>query len=595
MKFLLKWLYPYWKAHSGRMIFIIAVGMVSAVLETVNPILIKNIINGFTNNLNEAYILKNVFLILGTGLAMYITNMTAQRMRAYMNFIIEWEIRTKTYEHILKLDQNFFYKYTTGDLITRLVDDISQKISWFSCSGVFRFVQTVFTLIALVSVMLYMNPLLTLCVLLPIPLIVVFSIKGNRLLVFYYNNLQKSITAIYDFLEACLTGIKLIKANSKEESQKEYFNERTDAQRDAEIRAQRMDILYHYTFHGSGFIAVTIVYIVGGLMIIHGKSSLGELVAFQFYAGMITRPLFDISNFIVRGQRAAVSAKRVETLMENKPELTFTGKNGKIDGKISEIEFRNVSVLAPDKRTYLLKDINFKVKSGQRAAIVGKIGSGKSTLISLVLRLCEHSCGEILVNGTDIRDLDVKDYRARIGYTSQEAAIFTGSVRKNITLDRTDVTKEQINDAVCTAQLKKDLGKFKKGLDADAGTRGVSISGGQKQRISIARAVLRKPDILLLDDTTSAMDANTETDFWNGLRKSIPDVICLTATHRVHTIETSDLIIVLDNGKMAEKGTHTELLGKSSLYRDIYEQKKLEEELKIGKKNLSEAEQPAPL
>lgn len=594
MRFALEWLYPYWRAHAGRMLLILVAGLAAALLQTVTPYLIERIVNGLESHLTQDYIIKNVLLILAAGIAIYGTNMIAQRNRAYMNFRNEWEIREKVFRHIIYLDSSFYHTFTTGDLVTRLADDVSRKISWFSCSGVFRFVQAALTLAALFTVMFYMNWRLTLWVLVPVPLIVFCSIKGGRILGERFTRLQKSISDIYDFLETCFTGIKVIKANSREESQRRIFSDRIDAQCAAEISAGSMDVIFHHFFHSAGYISVALVYLAGGMMVIDGAATLGQLVAFQFYAVMIVPPLMDISMFIVAGRRASVSIRRVDALlncdsklMRNVPELTEK-KNTVAEYKsaifpIKEIEFVKVSLRSPDRQKWLLKDISFKAMAGQRVAVVGKIGCGKSLLLSLVLRLGEYDSGMILVNGLDIRSIPLEYYRSRLGYTSQETQIFTGTLRYNIELERENFSMAQIMSAVETAQLKQDIYKFPKGLDTFVGTRGVSVSGGQKQRISIARALLAGPDVLVLDDATSAMDARTENNFWKSYRKAYPSAVCITATHRVSTIETSDLILVMDNGKISAQGTHSELMKNSDLYRDIYEQKKLEQSYKERK------------
>ncbi|PIU19676.1 MAG: hypothetical protein COT18_06260, partial [Elusimicrobia bacterium CG08_land_8_20_14_0_20_59_10] len=413
MIFTLKWLYPYWRAHAVRMTFIVVFGMASAVLHTINPLLIKNIINGLGANLNPEYIRHNVLMILAVGFGIYVTNMVAQRNRAYMNMRLEWEFRRKVFDHIIRLDRNFYHKYTTGDLVTRLVDDISNKISWFSCSGVFRFIQAMFTLIAVVAVMLHLNGLLAFWVLLPLPVILVFSIRTGRLLTARYTELQESITALYDFLETCFTGIRVIKANAKETSQQTFFKTRTEGQRKAEISTARLNILFTYFWNEAGFISVALLYIAGGLMVMNGTATLGELIAFQFYANMVVQPLMDISQFVVAGNRAGVSIKRIDELLSTRSALKFAAGGASRPESIRELEFKKAALKNPKGDDFLLKDISFRALRGQRVALVGKIGCGKSTLLALALRLSEHDAGDIAVNGADIRTLDLKRFREK--------------------------------------------------------------------------------------------------------------------------------------------------------------------------------------
>jgi ABC-type multidrug transport system fused ATPase/permease subunit len=580
MIFTLKWLLPYWRRHAVRMTVIVVFGMLSAALQAYNPLLIKNIVNGLTATPDTDYLAHNVLLILGVGFGLFVTNLIAQRNRAWMNVRMEWEIRRDAFDHVITMDRNFFHKFTTGDLVARLSDDISEKISWFSCSGVFRFIQAAFTLTAAVAMMVHLNPAFALCVLAPLPLVLFFSIKTGRLLSGRYKELQESITNLFDFLETCFTGVRVIKANAKEPSQLEFFKTRTAAQSEAEIATARLQVVFSYFWHEAGFVSIALLYTVGGLLVINGSATLGELVAFQFYAGMVIHPLMDISQFVVAGNRAGVSIKRVNELLTSRSSLKSGLGDKTTPDHITALEFRKAGLKNPKGDSLLVRDISFKAVRGQRVAVVGRIGCGKSTLLSLALRLAEHDEGEVLVNGTDVREWNLRVFRERVGYTAQEASIFSGTLRENILMDRTfGIEPGMLEKALETAQLARELHKFPKGLDTVVGTRGFALSGGQKQRVAIARALLTGPDVLLLDDATSAMDAQTEDHFWKAFRKEHPDALCLAVTHRAKTIETSDLILVLEEGRLAEKGSHAELMALGGIYKQIYERQKLVEEI----------------
>ncbi|PIS46890.1 MAG: hypothetical protein COT17_06260 [Elusimicrobia bacterium CG08_land_8_20_14_0_20_51_18] len=577
MIFTLKWLSPYWRDHKYRMITIVVLGLVSASLNAINPLFIKNIINGLEKSLGVPYIKTNVLYIVVLGLLSYVVNLFAQRNRAYMNARIEFEIRQKLFSHILTLDHSLYYNHTIGDLLTRLIDDISEKISWFACSGVFRFIQSFFTITAVISAMLYVSPLLTLWALVPVPLILFFSIKTGKKLEVEYENLQKSISEIYDFLETAFSGIRVIKANSKEKSQEDYFKSRTERQRALEVRTARLQIVFSYFFHYSVFFSIFLVYMAGGMMVINGDINIGDLIAFQMFSDMIIHPLMDISQFFISGNRAGASIKRINEILLIRPKLVLD-KNPEPAPKITGISFKGVSLHVDKLSKCILENITFSAGLTGRTAVVGKIGSGKSTLLKLIIRLIEYSQGEILINGAPLRKIDPFGLREKISYVSQEASIFSQSILDNITLNREGVSDAQMRKVLAVSQLETDLARFPKGLNTEVGNRGFSISGGQKQRICIARALLKDPDFILIDDATNAMDAQTEENFWNDFNSHYPATGAIIVTHRTKTIEKSANILVLDNGKIVEAGPHSALIQGNTLYKKIYERAKLEEE-----------------
>ncbi|NLI09722.1 MAG: ABC transporter ATP-binding protein, partial [Elusimicrobia bacterium] len=493
MKFTIKWLLPYWKMSWKRMTAIVLLGLSSAVLQAAAPVMVKNIVNGLGENLNWEYIRLNVFYMLGLGAASYFTGILAQRNRAYMNLKIEYQIRQNLFSHILKLDHSLYYKHTVGDILTRLIDDISEKISWFACSGVFRFIQACLTILAVVGAMFYLNVPLSLWCLAPMPVIVFFTIKLGKKLNKRYAELQESISAIYDFLETSFSAIRLVKANSKEKSQISYFSQKAEFQKEKEIRTARLQIIFSYFFHYSGFFSVFLVYTAGGLMVINSEINLGELVAFQFFSSMIIFPLMDVSQFFIAGNRAEASIKRVNEIFNIKPKIISDEKKP-LKETAEKIVFSKISFKPPYCEKYILEKISFCAQKGKRLAVAGKIGSGKSTVLKIIMRLMEYDEGEYLINSTSVREMDTRSIREKIAYVPQEPSVFSASVLDNITLFSKSVDEKSLKTALKVSQLEYDISKFPQGLNTQVGNRGFSVSGGQKQRICLARALIKNPD-----------------------------------------------------------------------------------------------------
>lgn len=563
-KKLLKWLSEYWIRHKYRMIFIVLLGIISAYLQAAIPFYIRRIINGFETNQTKQYILFNAFLILALGFIHFIVNLLAQRNRAYMNYRIEYEIRKKTFTHILKLDEFFFYKFSVGDVITRLIDDISEKIAWFSCSGVFRFIQAAFTLIAIISVMFYINPLLTVIALSPMPFMVIFIIKMGHILTKRYDELQKSISQVYDFLETSFSGIKPIKANLKEKKFNFKFSSIALNQMEMAINSEKLQILLHYIFFFSATFGIFLVYLFGGFFTVKGNMNIGDLVAFQVYVFMIIWPFSDVSQFFITSKRAAASAKRVDEILKFVPSI----KVEKPFYQIHDIEFirlEDVSLYINERK--ILDNISIQVKKSQRIAIVGKVGSSKSTLLKLIARLIPFNNGIFYVNGIEISNIPLDIYYSKIGYVPQEHQLISDTILNNITMFG-DYSSKDIDEIIKMVDLGKDIETMPNGLKTHVGSCGSMLSGGQRQRIALARALLKKPKVLILDDATNQVDVRTERKIWQEINKM--NAIVIFTTHRTSLLEMADNIYVIEKGRIVEVGDHSYLINSGKIYKKIY-------------------------
>ncbi|MEA1981664.1 MAG: ABC transporter ATP-binding protein, partial [candidate division Zixibacteria bacterium] len=392
-----------------------------------------------------------------------------------------------------------------------------------------------------------------------------------------YDHLQSRISRFNDIIESCLSGIRVVMAYVREDSQKEKFKQAAEDRRQAEIDAVKIttivDSLYMYIWQ----FGLIIVLVAGGYMVINSNLSYGNMAVFIYYVVWLVFPMFDIGQFLVKSRQSFVSINRLNEL-EDMPEMVKDTGTTLTDGSFSgNLKFDNISFSFPASDRKIIDDVSFEIKSGQTVALVGKVGSGKSWLTNLLPRLVDPTGGIIELDGIELKKFRLEDLRKNIGYVPQEPVLFSDTVKNNIVFGREEISEAVIEWAVELAQLKDDIENFPDGLETKIGTRGMSISGGQKQRLALARALVGKPNLLILDDCTSALDSSTETILWDRLHEVLPDMTAILITHRPDTLERADNIFVLENGKIIESGKHHVLMAKKNLYAKIYKRYQLEE------------------
>ncbi|HVP58793.1 MAG TPA: ABC transporter ATP-binding protein [bacterium] len=599
------WLWRYYRHHKRPLTVLLTVSFLSSALAVVQPILLKNIfdllqsgttkptrlvaVSSWIDAATHGSITNYVILLILFGLAAYVVKTTLIAHRAYMNIRLEWEFRQDSFNRITDKGPDFFNRFKTGDIVTRLTDDASEeKTGWFACSGIFRLYESL-TLIAFSLVMmLSINPALTAWTTVPLPILVLIFTKSSSLLHRRYDFLQKRISIVNDTMEACFSGIRVIKAYIREGDQRQRFAEAAEARQRAEISAVRvqaiMESLWGYVWQ----VGIVVVLLAGGFYVIRGRLTIGEFVAFDSYVLMLIYPMFDIGNFLVRGMRAAASIDRLlelekhppMVLPEEAPAVTAVKAASRVPPHLDgRVEFEHVSFGFPGYDNEILHDVSFEAEPGARVALVGRVGSGKSWAARMIPRLVDPTKGCIRVDGVDLKTYDLHAVRQQIGYVPQEPVLFTDTIENNIRFGRETIDAATVDWAVEVSQLNQDLAAFPQGLATRIGVRGMSISGGQKQRLALARALAGKPKILILDDCTSALDARTETALWDRLDEVMPDLTCFIITHRPATLELADQVIVLDNGKIVERGTHAGLLEAQGLYYKLYSRIRLEEDV----------------
>jgi ATP-binding cassette subfamily B multidrug efflux pump len=514
---------------------------------------------------------------VGLGLCSAVLYAFVQSHRAWMNLKLEWLFRQDAFDNITHKGPDFFNHYRTGDLVTRMTDDVSEKLSWFSCSGIFRLYEALLMVTFTVSMMITLDPMLTLWAVGPLPVLVVVFFKTSALLDRRYEHLQSRISRFNDRMEACFSGIRVIKAYVREQAQKSKFEEAAVDRRNAEISSIKastvIDSLYMYIWQ----LSILVILVAGGYMVMHADLSRGKLGSFIFYTVWLVFPMFDIGQFLVKSRQSAVSINRLVELEKVKPMVAEGGDctgNGDITGAL---RFDNVSFAFPGSDRTILNGVSIDIGAGSTVALVGRVGSGKSWLVNLIPRLVDPSGGTVHLDGHDLRQFSLEDLRHNVGYVPQEPVLFSDTVRNNILLGREEVSETLLEWAIEVAQLKEELASFPAGLDTFIGTRGMSISGGQKQRLGLARALVGKPRILILDDCTSALDSSTESALWDRLHQVLPDMTSILITHRPDTLQRADMIYVLDKGAVAEAGTHEILINNGGHYARMYKRFQLEE------------------
>jgi ATP-binding cassette subfamily B multidrug efflux pump len=594
MKYL-RWFWRYYRNHKRALATLLTLSFASSAFLVIRPILLKNIfdilesgetkptklvfLSEFIEYLGQGQVGNYVVMLIVFGLAGFVVRSVLVGHRAYMNITLEWEFRQRAFSDITDKGPDFFNKFNTGDLVTRLTDDVSEgKLAWFACSGIFRCYESLTLIMFSLVMMVSIHPMLTLWTAGPLPVLVLIYMRSSSLLDRRFDFLQKQISAVSDAMEACFSGIRVIKAYVREEDQKRRFADAAEKRRRAEVAAVKTHTIIESLWMYVWQLGIVIVLLAGGYYVINGTLSIGEFIAFDSFVMFLIYPMFDVGNFLVKGRRAAVSVRRLLELEEHGPMVDpVEARRGRADVCRGEVEFEGVTFAFPGQERAILRDVSFAVEPGERVSLVGRVGSGKSWAVRLIPRLVDPVEGRIKIDGVDLREYDVRSVRSAVGYVPQEPILFSDTVENNIRFGREGVDDETIAWAVDVSQLRDEIDSFPEGLKTEIGVRGMSISGGQKQRLALARALAGRPRILILDDCTSALDARTESALWDRLHEVMPDLTCFIITHRPATLELADDIIVLDGGRIVERGKHADLMGRGGVYTKVYRRIALEE------------------
>lgn len=572
----LRWFFKQeWKAYTLGVSFLILV----AILQVVSPRIVGNIIDQINlGTLTSKMLIIQVLLILSVGILQYVFRYI-WRIRIWgTSAKLEKTLRTRLFHHFTKMDASFFQKYRTGDLMAHATNDLT-SIRLVAGAGILTLADSISSGgITLITMFLVVDWRLTLIAMIPIPALTIVSrILGKRMHR-QFRKAQAAFSGLNDKTQESITGAKVIKTFGEEEEDITDFERQT---RDV-VKKNKEVYLVNSLFRPAIIFIIGLSYalsiIFGGVFIQNGDMTIGNLVTFFSYIGLMRWPMMAVGRLMNTLERGSASYNRIDELLKEKSSIVE--KEGAIAAPLTgDLTVDLEAFKYPGVAQNTLHDIHFTVKQGETLGIVGRTGSGKSTLFELLLRTYDHYDGSIKYNGIDIRDYKLDQLLEGIGYVPQENFLFSTNVRENIRFANPAYTQEQIEDAARTTAIHDDILSFPNGYDTLVGERGVSLSGGQKQRISIARAVITNPELLIFDDSLSAVDAKTEEEILSNMNQKRHNRTTIISAHRISSVMNANEIIVLDEGTIIERGTHEQLMANNGWYSQMYEKQQLESKL----------------
>lgn len=522
-------------------------------------------------------LISDILLIIATTvIAGFLTFLMRQTL-IVMSRHIEFDLKNEVFRQYENLSQNFYKQNRTGDLMNRISEDVS-KVRMYVGPAVMYTINTIIRFAIVIVYMFNVSPLLTLYTLLPLPILsyAIFKISSEinkRSTVF-----QQYLSKVSSFTQEIFSGIRVIKAYSLEGQHQNNMVELADESKSKSLSLARIQALFGPLMMALIGISNLVVIYFGGLMYIDGTiKSIGTIAEFILYVNMLTWPVASLGWVSSMVQEAEASQKRINEFLKIEPEIQNTNpERSIIEGTIT---FENVSYTYEDTNIKALENVTFTVHKGETLAILGKTGSGKSTIVSLISRLYDVTDGHIRIDGKEISTVNLYDLRNSIGIVPQDAFLFSDSIKNNIKFGKENATDEEVQAAAKSAVVHDNIMGFNKQYETVLGERGITLSGGQKQRVSIARAIIKNPEILLFDDCLSAVDTETEEAILNNLQEICRDKTTIIVSHRVSSAKNADRIIILDEGRIIEQGSHNQLINEDGYYAALYLKQLSEKEL----------------
>ncbi|MEK3864785.1 ABC transporter transmembrane domain-containing protein [Paenibacillus sp. FSL H7-0716] len=557
------------------LILLIGVG----VLELLPPRLLGNAIDDIVRgSITTASLAKYIGMIFILLLVIYwITYIWMHKLFGGSN-LVERLLRSRFMNHLMTMTPSFFEKNRTGDLMARATNDI-RAVSATVGFGMLTLVDsTIYLTVVLFAMGFLVSWKLTLAAVLPLPLIAIAMIFYGKAIHDRYSLAQDAFGDMNDQVLESVSGVRVIRAYVQERLDEKRFSDITEDVYNKNMAVARVDAFFEPTIRFCVGLSYIIGLTYGIYLVFRNQITLGDLVSFNMYLGMIVWPMFAIGELINIMQRGGASLERIDETLNSKPDVQNAAHPVQVPHP-TRIELNDVTFRYPSSTIDNLTHVNLTLNQGQTLGVVGRTGSGKSTLLKQLLREYPTGNGEILISGVPIQQISLDQLHSWMGYVPQEQILFSKSVRQNIQFGLDNADDDTIMQAITAAAFQNDLGALSDGLDTLVGERGVSLSGGQKQRVSLSRAFIANPDILILDDALSAVDARTEAQIIDNIRNERAGKTTLISTHRLSAVQHADMIVVLDNGQIVERGTHQELLDLNGWYREQYDRQQVENNL----------------
>ncbi len=579
----LRHLNKYFKKYWLKLFLGIIITIIARVFQLVMPSYVNKIITVVEQFLNTEIaetaardlLLEYILIIVGAALLSGFFTFLMRQTIINVSRYIEYDLKNEIFDHYQNLSLNFYKQNRTGDLMNRISEDVNQ-VRLYAGPAIMYGIQTLTLFVCLVPLMFIKAPTLAAYTLLPLPILSVLIYKISKIIHKRSTIVQEYLSTLSTFTQEVFSGVSVIKAYTLEPQTNAELNVLANDGKDKSMSLARVNAWFFPLMILLIGISNILVIYIGGMQYIRGEIGVGLIAEFILYVNMLTWPVAIVGWLTSIVQRAEASQKRINEFLDQHSEL----ENGNIQLKDleGEIEFKDVSFTYEDTEINALKKISFTIKPGETIAILGKTGSGKSTILDLVARLYDVTSGEILIDSKPIKDFELTSLRGSIGAVPQDAFLFSDSIKNNIKFGKEDATDEEIISIAKDAVVHENIMGFSKKYDTVLGERGITLSGGQKQRVSIARALIKNPKIYLFDDCLSAVDTETEEEILNNLKKASKEKTTLIVSHRVSSAKNADKILVLEDGRLIQEGTHEELNMIDGYYKELYKNQLSEKE-----------------